>query len=151
MQAKLNTPHRGSKPAAETNPYLTGAVRGATTARVARAVSARAASFCGSLPPGCTIPADMISVIAASTVMIEIDDVAARHIEKEAGGRIGRAGHEGSNVLAVGKRGSQSRCSPSWTERPATTFQEKETQQGRPGGSSTAFANTVSKICFRLL
>ena len=32
---------------------------------------------------------------------VEVDDVAARHVEKEAGRRIGGAGHEGRNVLGV--------------------------------------------------
>ena len=47
-----------------------GAVGGAWAARAARAAWASAASFAaGRMPPGCTMPADITSVIAASTVM----------------------------------------------------------------------------------
>jgi len=82
---------------------------------------------------------------------VEIDDVAARHVEEEAGGRVGRARHEGRYVLLVGEPRRDIRLA---------AF-DRNTSDHIPGeGNSTSptrrkveplLENSVSKICLRLL
>ena len=51
------------------------------------------------------MPADISSVIGGFDRDVEIDDVAARHIEEKPGRRVGRAGHEGGDMLGLRKLG----------------------------------------------
>ena len=98
------------------------------------------------------MPAEISSVIASLDRNVELDQILARHIEEEAGGRVGRARHEADDVLglpaAVLTKSALGGC-------------DRNTSDHMPcAGNSTSatlrnlepvFENKVSKICFIVL